>query len=160
MGAMFKIAIVTTTPFSCVMAHCLLLAVLYCCQARGWAYLINTTVNLKKRGQVEEWGKTRGRRQENFVRGRLSEKNLFCCLVKFWITLCVGVNKMNWRWISDDAFYDGISQASLSRLQLVQNTAARLVTGAHQREHISPILASLHWLPTPQNQFQNPSICI
>src|SRR4029434_7347240 len=41
----------------------------------------------------------------------------------------------------------GISHSSLSRLQLVQNAAARLVTGTRKRNHISPILASLHWLP-------------
>ncbi len=45
------------------------------------------------------------------------------------------------------ALFVGISQAFLSRLQLVQNAAARLVTGAHRQEHISPVLASLHWLP-------------
>uniref|UniRef100_A0A8C6Q3D2 Reverse transcriptase domain-containing protein n=1 Tax=Nothobranchius furzeri TaxID=105023 RepID=A0A8C6Q3D2_NOTFU len=41
----------------------------------------------------------------------------------------------------------GISKAALSRLQLVQNSAARLLTGADRRQHISPILKSLHWLP-------------
>lgn len=46
-----------------------------------------------------------------------------------------------------NALYAGVSQASLSRLQLVQNAAARLLTGSRRREHISPILASLHWLP-------------
>ncbi len=30
-----------------VMTHCLLLAVLYGCQARGWAYLVNAGENLK-----------------------------------------------------------------------------------------------------------------
>ena len=46
-----------------------------------------------------------------------------------------------------NALYVGASQASLSRLQLVQNAAARLLTGTRTREHITPILASLHWLP-------------
>ena len=45
------------------------------------------------------------------------------------------------------SLYTGISQASLSRLQPVQNAAARLLTGTWKRDHISPILASLHWLP-------------
>ncbi len=44
-------------------------------------------------------------------------------------------------------FFVGVSQASLSCLQLVQNAAARLVTGTHKREHMSPMLASLHQLP-------------
>ncbi len=30
---------------------------------------------------------------------------------------------------------------------MVQNAAGRLLTGAKQRDHIIPILASLHWLP-------------
>lgn len=46
-----------------------------------------------------------------------------------------------------NALYKGISQRTLSRLQLVQNSAARLLTGTRKREHITPILASLHWLP-------------
>ncbi len=46
-----------------------------------------------------------------------------------------------------NALCSGVSQSSLARLQLVQNAAAHLLTGARQREHITPILASLHWLP-------------
>ncbi|XP_076597184.1 uncharacterized protein LOC143326976 [Chaetodon auriga] len=46
-----------------------------------------------------------------------------------------------------NALYFGVSQSSLARLQLVQNAAARLLTGVRKREHITPILASLHWLP-------------
>ncbi|KAK0155946.1 hypothetical protein N1851_001518 [Merluccius polli] len=41
----------------------------------------------------------------------------------------------------------GINHKSLSRLQLVQNSAARLLTGFNRRHHITPVLASLHWLP-------------
>ena len=46
-----------------------------------------------------------------------------------------------------NSLYIGISQTSLARLQLVQNSAARLLTQTRRREHIDPILASLHWLP-------------
>ena len=46
-----------------------------------------------------------------------------------------------------NSLYSGISQSSLSRLQLVQNAAARLLTGTRRRDHITPVLASLHWLP-------------
>ena len=38
-------------------------------------------------------------------------------------------------------------KSSLKSLQLVQNAAARLLTGTGRREHITPVLASLHWLP-------------
>ena len=46
-----------------------------------------------------------------------------------------------------NALYLSVSQSSLSRLQLVQNAAARLITGTRKRDSITPILASLHWLP-------------
>lgn len=42
-----------------------------------------------------------------------------------------------------NALYIGTSQATISILQLVQNVAARLLT----KEHITPVLASHHWLP-------------
>lgn len=46
-----------------------------------------------------------------------------------------------------NALYLCVSQASLSRLQLVQTSAARLLTGTKKRDHITPVLISLHWLP-------------
>ena len=46
-----------------------------------------------------------------------------------------------------NALYVGVSGSSIARLQMVQNAAARLLTGTCKHEHISPILASLHWLP-------------
>ena len=44
----------------------------------------------------------------------------------------------------------GLPDAQLQKLQLVQNAAARLVTGTHRREHITPVLFDLHWLPIRQ----------
>uniref|UniRef100_A0A3B3QY49 Reverse transcriptase domain-containing protein n=1 Tax=Paramormyrops kingsleyae TaxID=1676925 RepID=A0A3B3QY49_9TELE len=46
-----------------------------------------------------------------------------------------------------NALYAGISCSSISRLQLVQNAAAHLLTRTRRREHITPVLAALHWLP-------------
>ena len=46
-----------------------------------------------------------------------------------------------------NSLYIGIDQAQLKRLQLVQNSAARLLTRTKKRDHISPVLATLHWLP-------------
>ncbi|XP_051939816.1 uncharacterized protein LOC127612987 [Hippocampus zosterae] len=46
-----------------------------------------------------------------------------------------------------NALYFGVSQSSIKPLQLVQNAAARLLTGTRKRGHITPTLASLHWLP-------------
>lgn len=41
----------------------------------------------------------------------------------------------------------GVNKCQIERLQRVQNTGARLVTKTRKREHITPILAGLHWLP-------------
>ena len=41
----------------------------------------------------------------------------------------------------------GLPKSLLRRLQLVQNTCARLVTRTRRRESISPVLVELHWLP-------------
>lgn len=46
-----------------------------------------------------------------------------------------------------NSLYVGLDHSSLRRLQLVQNAAARLLTGTKKRKHITPVLASLHWLP-------------
>jgi len=44
----------------------------------------------------------------------------------------------------------GVSDRLLQRLQLVQNAAARLVTGTRRSDHITPVLRQLHWLPVRQ----------
>jgi len=38
----------------------------------------------------------------------------------------------------------------MRRLQAVLNAAARLITGTRRRDHITPILRQLHWLPVRQ----------
>ena len=42
----------------------------------------------------------------------------------------------------------GTSTSNLARLQLVQNTLARVVTQKSRFSHISPVLSDLHWLPS------------
>jgi hypothetical protein len=43
-----------------------------------------------------------------------------------------------------------LPKALLTRIQLVQNTCARLVTGTGRRDHITPVMIQLHWLPVEQ----------
>ena len=43
----------------------------------------------------------------------------------------------------------GLSSNELAELQIIQNTAARLIVGARRFNHIMPILRDLHWLPIP-----------
>ena len=42
---------------------------------------------------------------------------------------------------------NGITENLFQRLQSVQNAAARLITQTGRREHITPVLRQLHWLP-------------
>lgn len=46
-----------------------------------------------------------------------------------------------------NALLSGLPKKTTDRLQLVQNAAARVLTRTKMREHITPVLASLHWLP-------------
>ena len=46
-----------------------------------------------------------------------------------------------------NALLSGCSINSIKSLQLIQNAAARTLTRTKKYEHISPVLASLHWLP-------------
>ena len=41
----------------------------------------------------------------------------------------------------------GLPSRQIQRLQLIQNSAARLVTRTKKHESISPVLRNLHWLP-------------
>ena len=41
----------------------------------------------------------------------------------------------------------GLPTAEHEKLQRVQNIAARLITGSSRRDHITPVLKNLHWLP-------------
>ena len=44
----------------------------------------------------------------------------------------------------------GMPNVQLTRLQSIQNSAARLVMRAQRHDHITPILHDLHWLPVSQ----------
>ncbi len=49
-----------------------------------------------------------------------------------------------------NALLCGLPQTLLSKVQRVQNAAARLVWLTGRREHITPVLKELHWLPVHQ----------
>jgi len=46
-----------------------------------------------------------------------------------------------------NALYIGLPKYMLDRLQRAQNSAARVITHTPRREHITPVLYTLHWLP-------------
>ena len=45
-----------------------------------------------------------------------------------------------------NALFAGMSECNLDKLQRVQNTLARVVSGLRRMDHISPTLEELHWL--------------
>ena len=49
-----------------------------------------------------------------------------------------------------NAMLYGLPETQLRKLQMIQNSAARLITGTRRRDHITPVLFSLHWLPVRQ----------
>ncbi len=46
-----------------------------------------------------------------------------------------------------NSLFTCLSNSTLKRLQVVQNSAAKLLTKSSKRSHVTPILISLHWLP-------------
>ena len=46
-----------------------------------------------------------------------------------------------------NSLFTCLNKTSIDKLQLVHNAAARLLTRSKKSCHITPILASLHWLP-------------
>ena len=46
-----------------------------------------------------------------------------------------------------NAILSGYPDKAINKLQLVLNTAARILTRTKTFDHITPVLASLHWLP-------------
>lgn len=46
-----------------------------------------------------------------------------------------------------NSLLSGLSKETLGKLQRIQNNAARLVLRKRKRDHITPLLKKLHWLP-------------
>ena len=46
-----------------------------------------------------------------------------------------------------NALLNGISEQQIHKLQIVQNSAARVLTDTRKFDHITPVRRELHWLP-------------
>lgn len=54
-----------------------------------------------------------------------------------------------------NSLLSGTSAKNIKKLQTVQNSVARVITGTKRRDHIKPALKALHWLPiTERIQFK------
>ena len=51
-----------------------------------------------------------------------------------------------WFGLNTPLFF-GLPESQLQSLQRLLNTAARIVSKTKRHEHITPVLAELHWLP-------------
>ena len=49
--------------------------------------------------------------------------------------------------VSGDSLLSGLLAYQLTNLQVLQNTAASLISFTRKYDHITPVLKSLHWLP-------------
>ena len=59
---------------------------------------------------------------------------------------CLVTSKLDY----SNILLNGAPACQLQRLQKIQNTCARIITGVGKYEHITPILHQLHWLPIEQ----------
>ena len=48
---------------------------------------------------------------------------------------------------NNNVLYSGLPVYQISKLQKLQNSCARVIYGVRRREHVSPLLKQLHWLP-------------
>ena len=46
-----------------------------------------------------------------------------------------------------NATFTGVADEQIARIQKIQNNAARLILKKSKRDHVTPLLKELHWLP-------------
>ena len=46
-----------------------------------------------------------------------------------------------------NATFTGVADELIARIQKIQNNAARLILKKSKRDHVTPLLKELHWLP-------------
>ena len=68
------------------------------------------------------------------------------------LPICACYYDVNVKWQcyyvdNNNALLAGLPDYQISRLQRLQNTAARIVTLTKKHDHVTPVLENLHWLP-------------
>ena len=46
-----------------------------------------------------------------------------------------------------NSLHCGLPKREIDKLQRVQNSAARLISGLRRTDHTTPVMKELHWLP-------------
>ena len=64
-------------------------------------------------------------------------------------TKCLILAFVTSRLDSNNSFLSAIPSYLLTRLQKVQNAAAKVILDGDRTDHVTPLLKELHWLPLP-----------
>ena len=56
-----------------------------------------------------------------------------------------------------NSLLNGLSVAVVEKLQRVQNACARVILIRSKRDHVTPMLLELHWLPVKSHHIQDPT---
>ena len=107
------------------------------CKARNIGCIINSTVTMED--QVNSV--TKGCYERIHEIGRIRHN-----LTKYAAATLIN-SQVTSKLDSFNACLPSLSTPLLNKLQRVQNSGARLLTGTKKYDHITPVLKKLHWLP-------------
>jgi hypothetical protein len=108
--------------------------------ARNIGVIFDDTMSMKKQVNAIIQQCFRQLRNLGLIRKYLDKKSTEIFVHAFVTSRLDYCNSLLW----------GLPQSLIKKLQHVQNTAARIVTMSKKRDHITPVLKSLHWLPIQQ----------
>ncbi|KAF7250395.1 Integrin alpha-1 [Varanus komodoensis] len=103
--------------------------------------------NVSHKGSVECWLQVWEVSSDKFQYFRAGSSLRIC--TEIFDNMSYFLNALSQIRISDfcNALYVGLPLKTVRTLQLVQNRAARLLTGTGRYAHMTPVLRQLHWLP-------------
>ena len=96
----------------------------------------------KRRGHTSEWVYNRRGRSSEWVKPAKYKE----CAVRCAVSTILQKGLLDY----GNILLVGSAASDIQRLQLLQNWAARLMFQVGRRDHVSPLLRKLHWLPMKQ----------
>ena len=106
-------------------------------EAKNIGFVFDSLLSCKKQISVTSKSAWNQLRRIGQIRQYLDNKSTEC-LIHAFVTTKLDIN---------NALFYGIPDCLIHKLQIIQNSAARLVTRKPKLCHITPILHDLHWLP-------------